>query len=381
MIKINFYERYQPKNQLKLMEDALISGNLASDGNFITLLKENFEINLAVGNILFTTSATAALELAVQLLDLEPGDQVILPSYNFPSAANAVLKAGGTPILCDVDLATKNIDLTSVAEKITNKTKAIIPTHYAGISCDMFQLIDLAEKNHIKIIEDAAQAVHSFFRNIPLGTIGDFGAYSFHHTKNFSCGEGGAFLCNDASYLKDAEIIRDNGTNKSQFLRKERNSYSWQMAGSNYMLSEACAALLYAQMLSCKEILSRRKRIADNYNSTFMSSQDSVKDKITLMEIPDYATPNYHIYYLNCCDFHVRESLRNELLMAGIDVRSHFIPLHTSDFGRAMGYEPADFPNSLKVSETILRLPIHTEMTVEDAAAIGELIIQKVKAL
>ncbi len=380
-MKIQFYERYQPKNQLKFMEDALISGNLSSDGNFITSLKENFIKNLAVENILFTTSATAAIELAVQLLDLKSGDQVILPSYNFPSAANAVLKAGGTPVLCDVDLATKNIDLASVAEKITSKTKAIIPTHYAGISCDMFQLLDLAKINHLKIIEDAAQAVHSFFRNIPLGSIGDFGAYSFHHTKNFSCGEGGAFLCNEDSYLSDAEIIRDNGTNKSQFLRNERDNYSWQRPGSNYILSEACAALLYAQMLSCEEILSRRKRIVDKYNSVFVSSLDSIKDKITLMGIPEYATPNYHIYYLNCCDSTVRESLRRDLLMEGIDVRSHFIPLHISDFGRTMGYKPADFPNSLKVSETILRLPVHTEMTVEDARDIAELIIKKVKAL
>jgi len=380
-MKIQFYERYQPKNQLKLVEDALISGNLASDGKFVTSLNENFKMTLDVQNILFTTSATAALELAVQLLGLKSGDEVILPSYNFPSAANAVLKAGGSPVLCDVDLATKNIDLASVAEKITSRTKAVIPTHYAGISCDMSQLLKLAEKNQLKIIEDAAQAVHSLFRNRPLGSIGDFGAYSFHHTKNFSCGEGGAFLCNDASYLRDAEVIRDNGTNRSQFLRNELTSYSWQKAGSNYMLSEACAALLYAQMQSCKEILSKRKRIADKYNSVFTNSFPSISDKITLMEIPDYATPNYHIYYLNCSNSSVRESLRRELLAEGIDVRSHFIPLHVSDFGRAMGYEATDFPNSLKVSETILRLPIHTEMTVEDAQSIGDLTIQKVKAI
>lgn len=380
-MKIQFYDRYQPENQLKLVEAALISGNLASDGKFITSLKENFKMNLAVKNILFTTSGTTALELAVQLLDLKSGDEVILPSYNFPSAANAVLKAGGSPVLCDVDLVTKNIDLASVAEKITSRTKAVIPTHYAGISCDMSLLLELAEKNHIKIIEDAAQAVHSFFQNIPLGTIGDFGAYSFHHTKNFSCGEGGAFLCNDASYLRDAEIIRDNGTNKSQFLRNEVNSYSWLKAGSNYILSEASAALLYAQMLSCKEILSRRKNIADKYNSVFRNSLHSINNKFTLMEIPDYSTPNYHIYYLNCINSNVRESLRRELLTEGIDVRSHFVPLHVSDFGRAMGYESTDFPNSLKVSETILRLPIHTEMTVKDAETIGATIIQKVKAL
>ena len=380
-MKIQFYERYQPANQLKMVEDALISGNLASDGNFITLLKENFEKTLAAKNILFTTSATAALELAVQLLDLKFGDEVILPSYNFPSAANAVLKAGGTPVLCDVDLATKNIDLESVAQKITSRTKAVIPTHYAGISCDMSLLLALAEKNHLILIEDAAQAVHSLFRNIPLGTMGDFGAYSFHHTKNFSCGEGGAFLCNDPSYLADAEIIRDNGTNKAQFLRNERENYSWQKAGSNYILSEACAALLYAQMLSCNEILSRRKSIAERYNNVFGDSLDSIKDKLTLMEIPDYSTPNYHIYYLNCSNSTVRERLRIELLAEGIDVRSHFVPLHVSDFGRAMGYKPTDFPNSLKASETILRLPIHTEMTVEDVEAIGALTIQKVKAL
>ncbi|MBK5261219.1 MAG: dTDP-4-amino-4,6-dideoxygalactose transaminase [Peptostreptococcaceae bacterium] len=380
-MKIQFYKRYQPENQLKLVEDALISGNLSSDGNFITSLRENFKMNLAVKNILFTTSATTALELAVQLIDLKPGDQVILPSYNFPSAANAVLKAGGTPVLCDVDLSTKNIDLTSVEEKITNRTKAIIPTHYAGISCDMSLLMELAKKNHIKVIEDAAQAVLSFFKNVPLGTIGDFGAYSFHHTKNFSCGEGGAFICNDASFLEDAEIIRDNGTNKAQFLRNELDNYSWQKAGSNYILSEACAALLYAQMLASEIILSKRKGIADTYTNVFRNSSHLINEMFTLMEIPDYSTPNYHIYYIDCLNPCVRETLRKELLTEGIDARSHFIPLHTSDFGRAMGYETKDFPNSMKVSETILRLPLHTEMTVEDAAAIGDIIIQKVKAL
>jgi len=380
-MRVQFYERYQPKNQLKLVEDALISGNLSSDGNFIKSLKENFKRELAVKNILFTTSATTALELAVQLLELESGDEVILPSFNFPSAANAVLKAGGSPILCDVDLATKNIDLASVAEKITNRTKAIIPTHYAGISCDMSLLMELAKNNQLKVIEDAAQAVHSLFHNIPLGTIGDFGAYSFHHTKNFSCGEGGAFICNDDSFLENAEIIRDNGTNKAQFLRNKIDNYSWQMAGSNYILSEACAALLCAQMQSSKEILSKRKIISDKYNNVFKRSLHIIEDKLTLMDIPDYSTPNYHIYYLNCLNLNVREILRKELLMEGIDVRSHFIPLHISDFGKAMGYKPTDFANSLKASETILRLPLHTEMSVEDAATIGDLIIQKVKAL
>ncbi|MBR0597170.1 aminotransferase class V-fold PLP-dependent enzyme [Clostridiales bacterium BAD-6] len=378
---VNFYERFQPKNQMCCLEDALFEGFLSTDGKYAGLLKEHFDQSGGISNILFTPSATAALELAVQLLGLKPGDEVIIPSYNFPSAANAVIKYGGTPILCDVDSITKTISLEDAALRITKKTRAIMPTHYAGISCDMDSLMKLAQDCRIAVIEDAAQAVHSLYNGNPLGTIGDFGAYSFHHTKNFSCGEGGAFLCKDSSRIDFAEILRDNGTNKAQFYKQKTSSYSWQCAGSNYMMSAACAALLYAQLLDYEVITAKRKAVSDTYHEILSGSFEKLGEKISLMEIPDYSAPNYHIYYINCKDYETREAVRKGLLADGIDVRTHFVPLHLSDYGKALGYTAADFPNSLSAFETLLRLPIHTEMTRTDCETAAGLLIKRVGEL
>lgn len=378
---VNFYERYRPKDQLAFLEDALLTGSLSTDGKYTDFLHGHFKEHFGMGEILFTTSATTALELAVQLLDLKPDDEIILPSFTFPSAANAVLKSGGVPVLCDVDRRTKNISLEDAASKITGKTKAIIPTHYAGISCNMDPLMKLAENHHIAVIEDAAQAVHSLYRSRPLGTIGDFGAFSFHHTKNFSCGEGGAFLCKDPSYMERAEMIRDNGTNKAQFNRNSVSSYSWQRVGSNYMMSEACAALLYSQLLAWENISAKRKTVSDTYHRLLTDSIHLLNDKIRLMEIPEEATPNYHIYYIDCQDLMTRERLRKALLSDGIDARTHFVPLHLSDFGKTMGYAASDLPNSFFVHETILRLPIHTEIKGEDAEFIADRLIKRVREL
>ncbi|MEL7654444.1 MAG: aminotransferase class I/II-fold pyridoxal phosphate-dependent enzyme, partial [Bacillota bacterium] len=311
---VNFYERYQPKEQLGFIEDALLDGFLSTDGKYTDLLKEHFKQSSGIEEILFTPSATAALELAVQLLALQPGEEVLIPSYTFPSAASAVMKCGGTPVLCDVDLMTKNISLEDAASKITGKTKAMIPTHYAGISCDMNKLMELAGNHKLTVIEDAAQTVHSLYYDKPLGTIGNFGAYSFHYTKNFSCGEGGAFLCNDPSYLNHAEIIRDNGTNKAQFFKHKVSSYSWQCIGSNYMMSGACAALLYSQLLDYEAITAKRKAVSEIYHKILSESTEQLGDTISLMELPGYSTPNYHIYYINCKDYETREAIRRGLL-------------------------------------------------------------------
>ncbi len=378
---VNFYERYQPKEQLGFMEDALLADFLSTDGKYTNLLKKHWKQSLGIEELLFTPSATAALELAVQLLALAPGDEVIIPSYTFPSAANAVMKCGGTPVLCDVDLMTKNISLEAAASKITKRTKAIIPTHYAGISCNMDQLMTLAGDHQLGVIEDAAQAVHSLYADKPLGTIGDFGAYSFHHTKNFSCGEGGAFLCKDPSYMDQGEIIRDNGTNKAQFYKQKLSDYSWQCAGSNYMMSGACAALLYAQLLDYEVITEKRKAVFDAYHEILTASAQQLEGKVSLMNVPGYSTPNYHIYYINCNDSETRDALRNGLLADGIDVRTHFIPLHLSDFGRAMGYSAMDLPNCFSVYATLLRLPIHTEMTRTDCEIVTDFLMKRVREI
>lgn len=367
---VNFYERYQPKDQTRFLEDALTDGFLSTDGKYTDLLKAHFDQSAGIKDMLFTPSATAALELAVQLLGLTPGDEVLLPSYNFPSAANAVIRYGGIPVLCDIDPATKNISLEDAALRISKKTKAILPTHYAGISCDMDRLMELARSYDIAVIEDAAQAVHSAYRGVPLGAIGDFGAYSFHHTKNFSCGEGGAFLCKDPARMDLAEMLRDNGTDKAQFQKQKASSYSWQCAGSSYMMSTACTALLYAQLLDYEQITAKRKAVSDAYHALLSGAEETISGRIRPMEIPSYSSPNYHIYYIDCKDSEMRETVRTGMLADGIDVRPHFVPLHLSGYGKALGYEVHDFPGSLSAYETLLRLPIHTEMTESDCEAV-----------
>lgn len=375
-MKINFYERYQPEDQLSCLEDALKDGFLSTDGKYAALLKNHFTETGGIRDILFTTSATAALELSIQMIALKPGEEVIIPSYTFPSAGNAVIKYGGIPILCDIDTVTKNISLEDAALRITEKTRAIIPTHYAGISCDMKKLMELAGNHGIAVIEDAAQSVCSQYEDQPLGTMGDYGAYSFHYTKNFSCGEGGAFLCKDPSLMENAEILRDNGTNRAQFFRSQVSSYSWQCMGSNFMMSEACAALLYPQLLDHEIITAKRKAVADAYHKILGDAADRLDGRLSPMEIPGYAVPNHHIYYVNCRDLQTRETIRKGMLADGIDARTHFVPLHLSDFGKALGYAGSDLPNCVSVSETLLRLPIHTEMTESDCEAVADSLIK-----
>jgi len=362
-MKVNFYERHQPENQLDYIKDALLSENLISDGKYDRLLKEHFKTAQGIERILFLPSATAALELSIQLLGVKPGDEVIIPSFNFPSAANSVLRAGGVPVFCDIDFSTKNISIEDAETRITPKTRGIIPTHYAGISCDLDALQLLADRYGLWIVEDAAQGVESFYKGIPLGTMGEFGAFSFHHTKNFSCGEGGAFLFKDKAMLKKAEILRDNGTNKAEYMKKQISSYSWQAAGTSGLLSEACSAVLYSQMLSHREISAKREQVAKAYD-VLLENARGIEGKCSRMEIPAYATPNHHIYYINCVNGKIRDLLKNELLLAGIDVRSHFNPLHLSDFGKKLGHKGSDLPESVRGAETLLRLPIHTEMNL-----------------
>ena len=380
-MKIPYYQRFQPHDQMKFLEGALLSEDLFSDGKYADFVKNYFNETLSISHLLLTTSATSALELALQLLDLAAGDEVILPSFTFPSAANAVLKAGARPVFCDINLVTKNMDMDDAGARITPRTKAIIPTHYAGISCDMGALMSLCKEHRLALIEDAAQGTYSFYKGAPLGTLGDFGVYSFHHTKNFSCGEGGALLCKDINQLKRGEVLRDNGTNRGQFMRGEIPAYSWQTTGSNYVLNEASAALLYSQLLAHNEILSRRQAVAQAYEESISLLAETHGEKISPMVIPPYATPNYHIYYVDCGSEAIRNSLKGALLREGIDVRTHFVPLHLSAFGETLGYKAADYPKSLHVSKTLLRLPLHTGLTENQVAFVLEKLTEKVKRL
>ena len=379
-MKIPFYKRFQPVEQLELMESALIQGDLSSRGAFTRKLQEHFEIRDQIRNMLLVTSASSALELALLTIAPEPGAEFIIPSYNFPSAANGVLRAGGVPILCDSDPVTKNICLADAARKISKKTRGIIPTHYGGISCGMDQLLNLCRSAGLLLIEDAAQGVGSTYKGRALGSLGDFGAYSFHHTKNYSCGEGGAFLCREEKWMEKAEILMDNGTDRSRFLRGGQKSYSWQQGGSNLVLGEAPAALLHGQMLHREEIREKRGRVHRHYSHAFQDGRLEEKG-IRPLELPAYCESNYHLYYLDCPSLKVREQLREGLLADGIDARAHYVPLHGSAMGSRMGLSDRDFSGSTRIAETILRLPIHTELSEEDVEYTSHLVLRRIGML
>lgn len=379
-MKIPFYKRFQPAEQLELMEYALVQGDLSSRGAFAKKIQEHFKTWDRIRNMLLVTSASSALELALLTIAPEPGAEFIIPSYNFPSAANGVLRAGGIPVLCDSDPVTKNICLTDAAGKITKKTRGIIPTHYGGICCDMDPLLELCRSAALLLIEDAAQGVGSTYKGRALGSMGDFGAYSFHHTKNYSCGEGGAFLCREDQWMEKAEILMDNGTDRTRFLQGGLKSYSWQQGGSNLVLGEAPAALLYGQLLHREEIREKRGWVHHYYSHAF---QDKILEEKEILPVglPDYCESNYHIYYLDCPSLEVRERLRQGLLEDGVDARAHYVPLHGSGMGRKMGLLDRDFPGSTRIAETILRLPIHTELTEEERTYTADRVLQRIRML
>lgn len=379
-MKIPFIKRFQPKEQLEMLESALIGEDLASRGASTRKLVEHFETQDQIRHIRLVTSASAALELALLTIDPNPGEEFIVPSYNFPSAANGVLRAGGVPVLCDSDPSTKNICLSDAARKITKKTRGIIPTHYGGISCDLDRLLELCHSHHLLLIEDSAQGVGSTYKGRALGSIGDFGAYSFHHTKNYSCGEGGAFLCREDKWMERAEVLMDNGTDRSQFLRGEQDSYSWQQEGSNMVLGEASAALLYAQMLHREEIREKRSRVHHYYSQVF-NDKSLIEKGIDPMALPEYCQSNFHLYYLDCPSRGLRETLRQELLSDGIDARAHYVPLHASVLGRRMGLSDREFPGSTRIAETILRLPIHTEMSETELEYTADRVLHRIRML
>ena len=314
-----------------------------------------------------TTSATHALEMAAILIDIRPGDEVIMPSFTFPSTANAIMLHGGIPVFAEIQENTLNIDPIDIKSKITNKTKAILPVHYGGISCDMDKIMDIATKNNLFVIEDAAQAVNSKYKNKFLGTIGHIGCYSFHGTKNYVSGEGGAIAINsnNTDLIKRAEIIRQKGTNRNEFLRGEVDKYSWVDIGSSYTPSDILMAILYAQIQNLDEIKEKRKAISDYYNKSITKYiKRGIIEKSTF--IPSECESNYHLFYLIFESEKIRDKVICKLREKEIYALTHFMPLHSSKKGIELGYNMGDLPITEKVSKCLLRLPMYTEMSVEE---------------
>jgi dTDP-4-amino-4,6-dideoxygalactose transaminase len=362
--RIPFNKPFIIGKELYYIAQDILSGQLAGDGVFTQKCHQLLEGKFKAKKVLLTTSCTSALEMAAFLSQISPGDEVILPSFTFVSTANAFYLRGAKPIFVDIRPDTLNIDESKIEKAITKFTKIIIPVHYAGFPCEMDEIIRIAAKYDLMIVEDAAQAVNAKYKNRYLGTIGNLGAYSFHETKNFVCGEGGALVINDEILIERAEIIREKGTNRTKFLRGEIDKYTWVDVGSSYLPSDILAAFLYAQLEKMDEIVLRRQKIFNYYYQSL--SPLAEEGKLTLPGIPPHCESNYHFFYILLRDEFVRNALIEHLKSQGILAVSHYFPLHLSPLGRKLGYKEGDFPVTEDVYKRLLRLPFYYELKEEE---------------
>lgn len=360
--------------EMKNIKEALEeNGKICGDGIFTKKCNDWFKENCNINNFLLTTSGTHSLELAALLANIKAGDEVIVPSYTFVSTADAILLRGAKPVFADIDPRTFNIDVNLIEEKITSKTKAIFPVHYAGVACDMDKIMQIAQKHNLIVVEDAAQGVLAYYKNQPLGTIGDYGCYSFHETKNYVMGEGGAIIVKDDKKFEEAEIIREKGTNRSQFIRGNVDKYTWHEIGSSYLPSDILAALLYGQLIRAEEIMEKRMKIWNYYNENLKVLEE--QGKIVRPYIPEYAKHNAHMYYIVLPTEKIRNELMDKLKISGISATFHYIPLHTSPMGMKLGCKDGDLPITEEYAGRLLRLPLYADMSDSDM----EYVCKKVK--
>lgn len=377
-MKVDFYGRSHGESELGYVRDCLSSG-METDGFFMELLKEKWSSYYPGTSPLFTTSCTTALEMAVGCLGLRPGDEVILPSFNFPSAANAVLMHGGIPVFCDIDGDTQNLSAGDMAARIGPRTRAAIAVHYAGVSCPMDELLAVAKEAQIALIEDAAQGIDAGYVDAagilkPLGTMGDFGAVSFHHTKNITCGEGGVMLTGDPEAYRRAAQYRLHGTNRSMYLAGETDCYTWNLPGSCTAMGELPAAVLASQLEIVKSVTAKRLAVAEGYRQRLGVLEE--KGIARLMKVPGYARSNGHIFYLRFESEKQQKNVKERLRRAGVESRTHYVPLHMSPQGKRLGYRPEDLRESAACYSTLLRLPVHGEMEPEQMEYVAETVLK-----
>ena len=344
------------------------NGMICGDGPFSKKCSQWMKDRFQTKNVLLTTSCTHALEMAAFLADIQPGDEVIMPSYTFVSTADAFVLRGATCVFVDIRPDTMNIDETKIEEAITEKTKAIVPVHYAGVSCAMDEIMAIAKKYNLKVVEDAAQGVNAFYKGKALGTIGDFGCYSFHETKKYSMGEGGAILFQDDRYLEPAEILREKGTNRSQYFRGQIDKYTWVGYGSSYLPSDMNAAYLWAQLEEADKINDKRLSIWNFYHEELKELED--KGVLERPYIPEYATHNAHMYYIKVKDLRVRTKLLAYLKERGILSVFHYVPLHSATAGKKFGRFHGEDVYTTKESERLCRLPMYYSLSLEEAAEV-----------
>lgn len=371
--RIPFNKPHLTGSELGYIEQCLQSAKLSGDGQFTKQCQRLMQERFGAQHALLTTSGTSALEMAALLCDVQPGDEVILPSYTFVSTANAFVLRGARPVFVDIRPDTLNLDERLIEQAITQRTKVIVPVHYAGVACEMDAINDIAARHGLRVVEDAAQGVNATYRGAYLGTLGDFGCYSFHETKNFVCGEGGALLTKHPRDVERAEIVREKGTNRSQFFRGQVDKYTWVDVGSSFLPADILAAFLLAQLEHTESITEQRRRVHERYESGLKVLAE--RGLITMPTWPEHCGPNYHMFYIVTESLAVRTALIEHLRAAGILAVFHYVPLHTSPVGLAMGYQPGMLPITESISDRLLRLPFYADLSDADLdGIIGEIV-------
>jgi len=358
--------------ELYYISQAVMSGKLAGDGNFTRRCQQWMEEQFDARRVFLTTSCTTALEMSAMLCDIKPGDEVILPSFTFVTTANAFVRQGARPAFVDIRPDTLNIDETRVEAAVTERTKAIIPVHYAGVGAEMDAILEIAAKYDIPVVEDAAQGVKAAYKGKYLGTLGQLGCYSFHETKNFISGEGSALVVNEEKYIERAEIIREKGTDRSKFFRGEVDKYTWIDVGSSFLPSELIAAFLFAQLEEAETIMEKRQSIFNYYAEKLRPLEK--QGYLRLPVIPDHCSHNAHMFYILLQSEKSRNDLMKFLNENGINAVFHYLPLHASPMGRSFGYEEGDLPETENASRCLLRLPCYYELEKNQQDRVVELI-------
>ena len=351
-------------NELAYLAEAIRDSRIAGDGAFTRRCSALLEESLGVPRVLLTTSCTHALEMSALLLDVRPGDEVIIPSFTFVSTVNAFVLRGASPVFIDIHSTTLNLDESQLERLITPRTKAVVPVHYGGVGCAMERIMEIAGGRRIAVVEDNAHGLFGRYGGKYLGTFGCLATQSFHETKNFVCGEGGALLLNDPAYIERAEIIREKGTDRSRFFRGQVDKYTWVDIGSSFLPSELLAAFLYGQLEQREIVQAKRRKIWEHYHSRI--SPWAEEAGIRLPVIPEGCDHPYHMYYILTPSLQKRQALIGHLRERGISAVFHYLPLHLSGMGRRFGGKPGDCPVTEDISERLLRLPFYFELTEEE---------------
>lgn len=370
-LKIPFNKPAIVGNEKAFIEQVIDSCKLSGDGVFTQKCQQFFEQRYGFKKCLLTTSCTDALEMAAILLDIKAGDEVIMPSYTFVSTANAFVLRGAKIVFADSGIHHPNMDANQLAQLITPNTKAIVVMHYAGVACDMKVIMELANTHNIAVVEDAALGLDGYFGNQPLGSIGHLATFSFHETKNITCGEGGMLVINDDRLIHRADIIREKGTNRAAYFRGEVNKYGWVDIGSSFLPAEHTAAFLYAQLLEIDKIQLKRKLLWETYNNGLQNLMQDAK--LSLPIIPDYAKHNAHVFYVLCANPTERQDLISYLKDQGVATAFHYLSLHNSAYYESK-HDGRILPNSDRYSDTLLRLPLYYDLQTEEVKVICKLI-------